>query len=155
MYQSYLDEYFKFCSNDMTTVCSVDTDCTAPATCVKKGASDGARSDKSKDDNSLVVILCAVGGAVLVVALVILAMIMRRKPPVREYLVPAGTLEMMEAPPPLVPMPQGDPYGYVDAGGFAAEEEEVAPAEAVLAAEPSPPAQSWAPELEQELEPEC
>jgi len=67
----------------------------------------------------------------------------------------AGTHEMMEAPPPLVPMPQGDPYGYVGAGGFAAEEEEVAPAEAVLAAEPSPPAQSWAPELEQELEPEC
>ncbi len=47
------------------------------------------------------------------------------------------------------------PYGYEGAGTFAAEEEEVVPAEAVLAAEPSPPAQSWAPELEQELEPEC
>jgi hypothetical protein len=44
LHQSYLDQYFKFCSNDMTTVCSVDTDCTAPATCVKKGASDGARA---------------------------------------------------------------------------------------------------------------
>ena len=44
LYQSYLDQYFKFCSNDMTTVCSVDTDCTAPATCVKKSASDGARA---------------------------------------------------------------------------------------------------------------
>ena len=45
LYQSYLDQYFKFCSNDMTTVCSLDTDCTAQgATCVKKGASDGARA---------------------------------------------------------------------------------------------------------------
>ena len=44
LHQSYLDQYFKFCSNDMTTVCSVDTDCTAPATCVKKSASDGARA---------------------------------------------------------------------------------------------------------------
>ena len=44
LYQSYLDQYFKFCSNDMTTVCSVDTDCTAPATCGKKSASDGARA---------------------------------------------------------------------------------------------------------------
>ena len=65
-----------------------------------------------------------------------------------------------DAPPPLVPIPKADvrvevPYGYEGAGTFAAEEEEVVPAEAVLAAEPSPPAQSWAPELEQELEPEC
>ena len=45
LYQSYLDQYFKFCSNDMTTICSLDTDCTAQgATCVKKGASDGARA---------------------------------------------------------------------------------------------------------------
>ena len=45
LYQSYLDQYFKFCSNDMTTVCSLDTDCTAPATCVRKPtASDGARA---------------------------------------------------------------------------------------------------------------
>ena len=64
-----------------------------------------------------------------------------------------------DAPPPLVPIPKADmrlevPYGYEGAGAFAAEEEEV-PAEAVLAAERPPPAQSWAPELEQELEPEC
>ena len=79
-------------------------------------------------------------------------------PPVHEptALAPikAETHEMMEALP-LRPMPQEDPYGYEGAGAIAAEEEEVAPAEAVLAAEPSPPAQSWAPELEQELEPEC
>ena len=37
---------------------------------------------------------------------------------------------------------------------YSLQEEEV-PAEAVLAAERPPPAQSWAPELEQELEPEC
>ena len=80
-------------------------------------------------------------------------------PPVHEptALAPikAETHEMMEAPPPLAPIPKEPevPYGYE--GAFAAEEEEVAPAEAVLAAEPSPPAQSWAPELEQELEPEC
>ena len=127
---------------------------------------DEAGSDDKKSNNSLVVILCAVGGAVLVVGLVILAINMLRKPakrspapPVHEptNLAPikAETHEMMEAQPPLRPMPQEDPYGYEGAGGFAAEEEEVAPAEAVLAAEPSPPAQSWAPELEQELEPEC
>ena len=34
-------------------------------------------------------------------------------------------------------------------------EAEAKAAEAVLAAEPSPPAHRWAPELEQELEPEC
>ena len=82
-------------------------------------------------------------------------------PPVHEptALAPikAETHEMMEAPPPLAPIPKEPevPYGYEGAGAFAAEEEEVAPAEAVLAAEPSPPAHSWAPELEQELEPEC
>ena len=82
-------------------------------------------------------------------------------PPVHEptALAPikAETHEMMEAPPPLAPIPKEPevPYGYEGAGAIAAEEEEVAPAEAVLAAEPSPPAQSWAPELEQELEPEC
>ena len=81
-------------------------------------------------------------------------------PPVHEptALAPikAETHEMMEAPPPLAPIPKEPevPYGYEGAGAFAAEEEEV-PAEAVLAAERPPPAQSWAPELEQELEPEC
>ena len=82
-------------------------------------------------------------------------------PPVHEptALAPikAETHEMMEAPPPLAPIPKEPevPYGYEGAGAFAAEEGEVAPAEAVLAAELPPPAQSWAPELEQELEPEC
>ena len=81
-------------------------------------------------------------------------------PPVHEptALAPikAETHEMMEAPPPLAPIPKEPevPYGYEGTGAFAAEEEEV-PAEAVLAAERPPPAQSWAPELEQELEPEC
>ena len=132
------------------------------------GAADSADSDDKKSNNSLVVILCAVGGAVLVVGLVILAIIMLRKPakrspapPVHEptALAPikAETHEMMEAPPPMVPIPKEPeaPYGYEGEGAFAAEEEEVAPAEAVLAAELPPPAQSWAPELEQELEPEC
>ena len=73
-------------------------------------------------------------------------------PPVHEptALAPikAETHEMMEAPPPLAPIPKEPevPYGYEGAGAFAAEEEEVAPAEAVFAAEPPPPAQSWAPE---------
>ena len=74
--------------------------------------------------------------------------------PMAVVLIKAENHEMMEAPP-LVPITQEAPYGYEGAGAFATEEEEVAPAEAVFAAEPPPPAQSWAPELEQELEPEC